>query len=116
KDADEGAEGPDEAIAGFWAWWQETRPQLDSMVAAGEPEGLEERLSPAVAAIDPGLAYEVAPGKEAAHALVVTAAGDAELRSLAHRWAKAAPPADLPAGPRRTSPARPGAAEVSEGI
>ncbi|MFB4277288.1 DUF695 domain-containing protein [Nonomuraea sp. MTCD27] len=95
KDADEGAEGPDEAIAGFWAWWQETRPQLDSMVAAGEPEGLEERLTPAVAAIDPGLAYEVAPGKEAAHALVVTAAGDAELRSLAHRWAKAAPPSDL---------------------
>ncbi|WP_043618679.1 DUF695 domain-containing protein [Nonomuraea candida] len=95
KDADEGAGGPAEAIAGFWAWWQETRPRLDSLVAAGEAGGLEEWLAPAVAAIHPGLVWEVAPGKEAAHALVVTAAGDAELRSLAHRWAKAAPPSNL---------------------
>ncbi|MEU8359619.1 DUF695 domain-containing protein [Nonomuraea sp. NPDC048882] len=95
KDADEEAGGPDEAIAGFWTWWQETRPNLDSLVAAGEAEGLEEWLAPAVAAIHPGLVWEVAPGRAAAHALVVTAAGDAELRSLAHRWAKAAPPADL---------------------
>ncbi|MFC5830272.1 DUF695 domain-containing protein [Nonomuraea insulae] len=95
KDADEGAVGPDEAIAGFWTWWQETRPRLDSLVAAGEPEGLDELLTSAVAAIHPDLVYEVAPGKEAAHALVVTAAGDAELRSLAHRWSKAAPPSDM---------------------
>lgn len=95
KDADEGAGGPAEAIAGFWTWWQEARPRLDALLGAGDAEGVEELLTPAVAAIDPGLVYEVAPGKEAAHALVVTAAGDAELRSLAHRWAKAAPPSDL---------------------
>jgi hypothetical protein len=52
-------------------------------------------LAPAVSAIHPGLVWEVAPGREAAHALVVTAAGDAELRSTAHRWARAAPPADM---------------------
>ncbi|MEW1841763.1 DUF695 domain-containing protein [Nonomuraea angiospora] len=94
-----GRKGADEeagdGIAEFWAWWQESRPGLDSLVANGEVEGLEERLAPAVAAIHPGLVWEVAPGKEAAHALVVTAAGDAELRSLAHRWAKAAPPSDM---------------------
>ncbi|MEU6784511.1 DUF695 domain-containing protein [Nonomuraea angiospora] len=84
-----------DGIAEFWTWWQESRPGLDSLVANGDVEGLEERLAPAVAAIHPGLVWEVAPGKEAAHALVVTAAGDPELRSLAHRWAKAAPPSDM---------------------
>ncbi|MBF8186472.1 DUF695 domain-containing protein [Nonomuraea sp. K274] len=85
----------DEEIARFWAWWQETRPRLDSLVAAGETGGLEEWLAPAVAALHPSLVWELAPGRNAAHALVVTSAGDAELRPLAHRWAKAAPPADL---------------------
>jgi hypothetical protein len=92
---DEEAGRPGDGIAEFWVWWRETRPRLDSMVAAGEAEGLEEVISPAVGAIDPGLVWEVAPGKDAAHALVVTAAGDAELRSLAHRWARGAPPADM---------------------
>ncbi|MEO3792616.1 DUF695 domain-containing protein [Nonomuraea sp. B10E15] len=95
KDEEEEAGGQDEAIAGFWTWWQETRPRLDSLVAEGEAAGLEEWLAPAVAAVHPELVWEVAPGKEAAHALVVTAAGDAELRPLAHRWARAAPAADL---------------------
>ncbi|MFC4112448.1 DUF695 domain-containing protein [Nonomuraea zeae] len=95
KDEEQEAGEPGDGIAEFWTWWQEARPGLDSMVASGEAEGLEERLAPAVAAIHPGLVWEVAPGRNAAHALVVTAAGDAELRSLAHRWAKAAPPADL---------------------
>ncbi|WP_188191582.1 DUF695 domain-containing protein [Nonomuraea sp. SYSU D8015] len=96
KDAEEeGGESREDGIAGFWEWWQEARPRLDSLVAAGEAGGLEDLLAPAVAAIDPGLVWEVAPGRNAAHALVVTSAGDAELRPLAHRWAGAAPPADL---------------------
>ncbi|GAA3231681.1 DUF695 domain-containing protein [Nonomuraea helvata] len=93
KDADDEETG--DGIAEFWDWWQEARPGLDSLVAETDADGLEERLAPAVAAIHPGLVWEVAPGKGAAHALVVTAAGDPELRSLAHRWAKAAPPSDL---------------------
>ncbi|MER6506962.1 DUF695 domain-containing protein [Nonomuraea sp. NPDC001636] len=95
KDEDEEADRPGDGVAAFWAWWQEARPRLDSLVAAGTADGIEELVAPAVAAIDPGLVWEVAPGRNAAHALVVTAAGDAELRSLAHRWARAAPPADL---------------------
>ncbi|KAB8193703.1 DUF695 domain-containing protein [Nonomuraea phyllanthi] len=94
-----GRKGADEeagdGIPAFWAWWQEARPGLDSLVAAGDDEGLRERLAPVVAAIHPDLVCEVAPGRSAAHALVVTAAGDAELRSLAHRWVRAAPPSDL---------------------
>ncbi|WP_345389293.1 hypothetical protein [Nonomuraea salmonea] len=107
KDADEGAGRQGEAIAGFWTWWQETRPRLDSLVASGETGDLEELLAPAVSAIDPGLVWEVAPGKEAAHALVVTAAGDAELRSLAHRWVKGRrPPTCCGSSTRRARPIR----------
>jgi hypothetical protein len=96
KDAEEeSGESLEDGIAEFWTWWQETRPRLDSLVAAGAAGELEELLAPAVAAVHPDLVWEVAPGKNAAHALVVTAAGDAELRPLAHRLAKAAPPADL---------------------
>ncbi|MEW9551540.1 DUF695 domain-containing protein [Nonomuraea sp. NPDC050783] len=96
KDAeDHGGESREDAIAAFWTWWQETRPAVDSLVAAGDTGGLEELLAPAVAAVHPELVWEVAPARNAMHALVVTSAGDAELRPLAHRWAKAAPPADL---------------------
>jgi len=95
KDDDEEPIEPSDGIAPFWAWWEETRPELDSLVAAGDAELLWEKIAPAVAAVHPGLVWEVAPGRDAAHALVVTAAGDAELRSLAHRLVKGAPPADL---------------------
>ncbi|SEM88679.1 DUF695 domain-containing protein [Nonomuraea pusilla] len=85
----------DDAVAAFWAWWQESRPRVEALVAAGDKEGLAELLAPAVGAVHPGLVWEVAPGRSAVNALVVTAAGDAELRPLAHRWAGAAPAADL---------------------
>lgn len=95
KEEEAAAEEPVDGITAFWMWWESTRPQLDSMVAAEDTERLSETLAPAVAAVHPGLVWEVAPGRNAAHALVVTSAGDPELRSLAHRWAKAAPPADM---------------------
>ncbi|MET7461596.1 DUF695 domain-containing protein [Nonomuraea sp. NPDC005501] len=90
-----GTGGPGAGVPAFWAWWQEARPRVEAVVAAGDADGLAELLDPAVSALHPGLVWELAPGKEAAHALVVTAAGDAELRPLAHRWARAAPEGDL---------------------
>ncbi|WP_327106416.1 DUF695 domain-containing protein [Nonomuraea glycinis] len=113
KDDDEDPARADDAIAGFWAWWDGARPQLDAMVAAGESERSADLLGPAVSALHEGLVWEVAPGRNAAHALVVTAAGDAELRPLAHRWAKAAPPADLLWEFHPSRPAHPRAAELS---
>ncbi|WP_327589189.1 DUF695 domain-containing protein [Nonomuraea sp. NBC_00507] len=96
KDADDEDDEPrGDGIAEFWTWWQETRPRLDSLVAAGDTGGLEDLLASAVAALHPDLVWEVAPGRNAMHTLVVTSAGDAELRPLAHRWAKGAPEADL---------------------
>lgn len=103
----------DDGITAFWAWWAVTRPQLDALVAAGAAERLPDLLGPAVSALHPGLVWEVAPGREAAHALVVTAAGDAELRSLAHRWVRAAPVSDLLWEFHPSRQANPRAAELS---
>jgi len=116
KSQDEGA-GPGERVAGFWQWWESARPELDAAVAAGESGKMAELLGPAVAEIHADLVWELAPGGEAAHALVVTAAGDAELRSLAHRWARGAPPADLlwEFHPSRRASANPGEVTLEAG-
>lgn len=84
----------DERIAAFWSWWAENRPRLDAMLDAGDETGLAEALAPAVAAIDERLVWEIEPGRTAAQALVVTAAGAPDVRPLAHRWVRQAPPAD----------------------
>ncbi|MCG5214402.1 DUF695 domain-containing protein [Streptosporangium sp. KLBMP 9127] len=90
EDADPQAAGIEE----FWAWWKEARPELDALGEAGEAADPAGRIRPAVESINPALVCEVGPGRTARRALVVTAAGDPELRALAHRWARAAPPAD----------------------
>ncbi|MFI7031478.1 DUF695 domain-containing protein [Microbispora rosea] len=85
---------PAEAIAAFWTWWDEARPQIDAHVEAEDPEALFEMIGPAVNALHPSLVWEIAPGRMAVNALVVSASNDPELRPFAHRWALAAPPAD----------------------
>lgn len=90
----EPAPDPAGGITEFWAWWAQARPDLDAMVAAGEAERLAEWIGPAVLVVHPSLVWEIAPGLTAEQALVVTSAGDPELRPVAHRWAAAAPPAD----------------------
>ncbi len=91
---DDGAADPEVAIGRFWQWWAAARPEIDELAEQGDDQGLDARLGPAVEAVHPALVWEIAPGHDADHALVVTADGDPELRSLAHRWAKAAPPPD----------------------
>ncbi|MBO3746369.1 DUF695 domain-containing protein [Streptosporangiaceae bacterium NEAU-GS5] len=85
---------PEELIADFWAWWDDTRPQVDALVEAGDAAGLADLVGPAVSALDPSLLWEVEPGRLAQHSLVVSASGNPELRSFAHRWALAAPEGD----------------------
>jgi hypothetical protein len=85
---------PATLIANFWTWWDEARPQVDALLTAEDMTELAELIGPAVAALDPSLSWEIAPGKRAIHALVVSAAANPELRSFVHRWALAGPPAD----------------------
>ena len=90
-----GPSGPDpEAIPAFWAWWAGARERTSAAIGRGDPGSMVDEISTAVHAIDPRLAWELAPGAAAQHALVVTPEGDPAVRSLALRWLEAAPSAD----------------------
>jgi hypothetical protein len=104
---------PSDGIEEFWAWWSEIRPELDALVDAGEADGLADRVGPAVRAIDPALVWEITPGRVAGQTLVVTAAGDPELRALAHRWMRAAPAPDARWEYQPSRQANPLAAELT---
>ncbi|GII61939.1 hypothetical protein Skr01_20240 [Sphaerisporangium krabiense] len=93
QESDQGRQG-DAAVVDFWVWWARTRPQVDALLEADDASGAGELLASAVAAVDPGLVAEITPGREALRSLVVSCDGDPELRPLAHRWARAAPPPD----------------------
>lgn len=79
---------PAVAISEFWAWWAEARPRVEAA------DDKAELMAPAVAALDPGLVWEIGNGRGSLFSLVVSSAANPELRSLAHRWAKAAPEPD----------------------
>jgi hypothetical protein len=79
----------------FWDWWAETGRALTSgSVSRGEAAGTIDALGSAVAGVHPELSWEIAPGELSAHVLVVTAAGNPDLRASARRWLLAAPPSD----------------------
>jgi uncharacterized protein DUF695 len=84
-----------QAITDFWSWW-EAQGAMDTAMAIvdGRPERMVPELSKRVNAIQLGLAWELGPGRENTHVLVVSARGDASLRGVARRWRRAAPAAD----------------------
>ncbi|HEY7719643.1 MAG TPA: DUF695 domain-containing protein, partial [Pedococcus sp.] len=53
-----------------------------------------ETLSAAVAGVHPDIAWELSAGSTSQHVLAVSPEGDPDLRLLAYRWLRAAPPAD----------------------
>ena len=77
-------------ITDFWAWWATARPGIEAAIAVGDVARAAPDISQAVHRIHPGLQWEIG-GQEGLHQLVVTAAGDPELRSTAARWLLAAP-------------------------
>jgi hypothetical protein len=84
-----------QAIGDFWSWWRDTgSAAMAASIAHGEPTRMVDELSRRVAAIDPDLAWETAPGLTKAHTLTVTSEGNGELRAVARRWLRAAPEAD----------------------
>ncbi|GAA4357060.1 DUF695 domain-containing protein [Angustibacter luteus] len=83
------------AIAAFWQWWTESGAALTAEAIAGrDPDAMVGALSERVDAIDPGLAWELGPGSDSSHVLVVTSEGNPDLRPLSRRWRMAAPAAD----------------------
>jgi Family of unknown function (DUF695) len=84
------------AIAAFWGWWRAQGRDLASGSTTGEAstEQLAAALGPAVEAMHPDLEWETGRGTDSLHVLTVTAASIPELRALARRWRRSAPPAD----------------------
>lgn len=83
------------AVPSFWRWWvSEGRPLADQ---ARQGDGLgrfAHEISARVTRIHPDMEWETAAGRTARHALIITSGGVPELRSLAERCFRAAPPAD----------------------
>ncbi|WP_186526289.1 DUF695 domain-containing protein [Leekyejoonella antrihumi] len=83
------------ALREFWAWWNNTGAAQCAAVGTDDTAAMAEALAIRVDAISDGLAWEIAGGSSSAHVLVVSPDGDPELRSIARRWLKAAPEANL---------------------
>jgi hypothetical protein len=86
------------AIAEFWAWWSTSGAERAAGLfdGGGQPDeltALAQEVGTRVQAIAP-LAFETGPGRSARHMLVVSPAGDPELREVAERWLAAAPQPD----------------------
>lgn len=79
---------PEDAITPFWEWWEaKGRESADSHLATGSA------FNPPLESIGP-LRWDIAPGQESLHVLVLTADGQQESRADARRLVLAAPPAD----------------------
>ncbi|MBF0689581.1 MAG: hypothetical protein IR158_17665 [Cellulomonas sp.] len=86
----------DEAIAAFWQWWVASGRAAAAEVFddRADPSRLAQEIAPRLDAVHPGLQFETGAGRASRHVLVVTAAGDPDLRETADRWLEAAPAAD----------------------
>jgi hypothetical protein len=81
-------------IEDFWAWWASSgRAAAEAGISGAGFGGFTRKMTARVQAMHPDLAWELAPGTQAKHALVVTAAGVPERRRIAERWYQHAPPA-----------------------
>jgi len=87
-------EAPDDPVAAFWSWWQESGADLTAAALADrEPVRVADELSRRVAAIADGLTWELSAGGRSSHLLVVSPEGDPDLRATARRWLRSAPAA-----------------------
>jgi hypothetical protein len=86
---------PDAAPQAVWTWWASARDQIATAIADGSVASHVGEISGHVRRLDGHLAWELAPGHAAQHALVVTPKGNPELRPKALAWLAAAPPSDV---------------------
>lgn len=84
-----------DAIAKFWRAWRDLRSGLEKELASGSYGESTAHLTQLVEAIDPGLEWELAPGRKAVYALCMSSAFDPGLRPVAERWVREAPVVDV---------------------
>jgi hypothetical protein len=79
-------------IEGFWQWWEAAgQHAAEAGLSSGVLEGFTAQISARVNAIHKDLAWELARGRSADHALIVTAAGIPDLRRIAEQWYQRSP-------------------------
>jgi hypothetical protein len=84
-----------EPSSDFWAWWSGARDRVAEAIVTGNiDQRLVGEITSAVRRVHPAMAWELAPGAHAQHALCVSPEGNAEVRQAALRWLASAPPAD----------------------
>ena len=103
---------PAEGIAEFWTWWPAARGRIQAAIeGGGYDDALVDDISARVAAINPELDWELAPGSKARHAFCLSGKGDPELRRLTEQWLRSAPAIDQT---WEYHPARRGNAELDD--
>ena len=90
KRSEQGPQGVD-----FWTWWAGARERIAIAIETQTIDAkLVDEISRAVNHVDRRLAWELAPGRTATHALCITPEGNSEVRPAALRWLASAPAAD----------------------
>lgn len=85
----------DTPIEDFWDWWTAAgRAAAEAGMRDCAFDAFDREMNARVEAMHADLAWELMPGGQAEHALVVTAAGVPGRRRIAERWFREAPPAD----------------------
>jgi hypothetical protein len=77
-------------VTAFWEWWASEGRVLDPSTRSP----LTDELAARVAAIHGDLAWHLSAGADSEHRLTVSGNGVPELRPVAARWLRAAPPSD----------------------
>jgi uncharacterized protein DUF695 len=101
--------GSASAIADFWTWWSGARNRIQATIEAGDAASLADEVNQRVDAIHSDLQWEFARGARSRHALVVSPAGNANVRAAAARWLAEAPGPDAIWEYHRSRQADPGA-------
>ena len=81
-------------IAEFWIWWDKHGDAIASAISAGTVASWVPEITTVVRAINRGLVWELMPGSQATHALVVTCEGSPDLFEVAEDWLAGGPPDD----------------------
>jgi Family of unknown function (DUF695) len=85
--------GDGKPIADFWGWWASAgRAAAEAGIGGAGFRRFTSEMTARVQAMHSDLAWELAPGARAKHALIVTAAGVPGQRRIAERWYQQAPP------------------------
>lgn len=78
-------------ILRFWNWFKGANKKLMVMLDRRDSHALSREISSALHDLEPGLKWEIGPGKKKPYSLTIRSSGDSTLRALAKEVIGAAP-------------------------